>query len=117
MSASIAFDAKDYIAARRQAEALLNNGRFADNALLPAVLCIAAESHLAPGGDTAKAEQFYRRIAERFAKSNFSAQANYKLGEMAAKNRRYDEAVARYQQCLAEAPQGELPPPRDGPRA
>ena len=103
LAASAAFDAKDYAAARRHAETLLANSRFTDKALLPAVLCIAAESHLAAGGDAAKAEQYYRQVVDRFAKTGYSAQANYKLGEIAARQKKYDDAVTRYKQCLAEA--------------
>ena len=97
------FDAKDYASARRLAETLLANSRFADNRLLPDLLCIAAESHLAAGGDAAKAERYYRRVAERFPKTNYSAEGGYKLGEMAARHKKYDEAVTRYKQCLTEA--------------
>ncbi len=106
MAASMAFDAKDYAAARRHAAALLANARWAGNPLLPAVLCIAAESHLAPGGDAAQAEQYYRQVADRFAKTSYSVQANFKLGEIATRQKKYDDAVKRYKQCLAEAPDG-----------
>ena len=71
------------------------------------MLCIAAESQLAAGGDAAKAEQYYRQVADRFSKTSLSAQASYKLGEIAARRKKYDEAVMRYKQCLAEAPQGD----------
>ena len=108
MAASLAFDDQDYAAARRHAETLLAKPRLADSTLLPAVLCIAAESHLASGGDATKAQEYYRQIAARFAKSTFSAQANYKLGEIAARQKHYDEAQARYKQSLGDAPQGDF---------
>ncbi|MGA2067152.1 MAG: tetratricopeptide repeat protein [Thermoguttaceae bacterium] len=107
MAASTALAEKDYAAARKHAEAFAGDPRLAGQPLLPAALCIAAEGNLAPGGDAGKAEQFYRQVAQRFAKSNYSALALYKLGEMSARQKKYDEAVRCYQECLAESPQGE----------
>jgi TolA-binding protein len=106
LAASIALEEKDYATARRHAEAFLGNSRLAANPLLPGALCVAAEAHLA-GGDSAKAVEFYGQVADRFAKTGYSALATYKLGETAARQKKYDEAVRRYQQCLAESPQGE----------
>jgi TolA-binding protein len=107
LAASIALEEKDYAAARKQAEAFVGNSRLAGHPLLPAALCVAAEGNLAPGGDAGKAEQFYSQVADRFAKTNYSTLALYKLGEMAARQKKYDEAIRRYQQCLAESPQGD----------
>ncbi len=107
-AASAAFDDKDYATARRHAEALLGDSQFNDQALLPAVLSIAAESQLAPGGDPGKSERYFRQVVERFSKTGFAAQASYKLGEIAARRRQYDEAIAHYEQCLNVAPQGDF---------
>jgi TolA-binding protein len=109
MAASAAFSDKDYAAARRDAESFLGNARLANHELTPAMLCLAAESCLAPtGGDGAKAEFWYRQVADRFAKTSYAAQAQYKLGEMAARQKKHEEALACFKQCLAASPPAEL---------
>ena len=109
MAASAAFSEKDYATARRDAELFLGNARLAHHELAPAVLWLAAESCLAPaGGDPAKAEAWYRQVADRFSKTTYAAQAQYKLGEMAARRKKHDEAIGRFKQCLAASPTADL---------
>ncbi len=72
MSALAALGEEDFDTARRHAEAFLAKGEYADHELQPAVLWIAAESHLLAadadqGGDVAKAEQLYRQLVSGHA--------------------------------------------------
>ena len=109
LAASAALESKDYAAARRCAETLLGDARLSRPQWAPGMLLIAAESQLAPpGGDPLKAETCYRQLIERFPKSSEAAQAYYKLGEIALRQKKYDDAMGRYKQCLEQFPQGDF---------
>lgn len=108
LAASTALEEKDYAAARKHAEAFVANARYANHSLLPGALCVAAEGQLAAGGDAGKAETYYRQVTARFAKTSYSTQALYKLGELAAGQKKYGDAINCYKQCLAESPQGDF---------
>ena len=93
----------------RCAETLLGNPRLSRPQWAPGMLLIAAESHLAlPGGDPLKAETCYRQLIDRFPKSSEAAQAYYKLGEIALRQKKYDDAMGRYKQCLEQFPQSDF---------
>ena len=111
LAASADLDNKDYAAAQKCAEILLGNPRLAQPQWAPGMLLIAAESQLAlSAADPSKAETYYRQLLDRFPKCNEAAQAHYKLGEIALRQKKYDDATARYRQCLEQFPQSDFAP-------
>jgi TolA-binding protein len=109
LAASAALENKDYAAARRSAETLLGDPRLSRPQWAPGMLLIVAQSHLAEAGvDPLKAEARFRQLIDRFPKSGEAAQAYYKLGEIALRQKKYDDAIGRYKQCLEQFPQGDF---------
>ena len=107
LAASASFDDRDFAAARRQADSFLDNPRLANHELTPSVLCLAAESYLAAGGDAARAERYYRQLISRFSTSSYAGQALYKLAELCVRKKHYDEALTLFEKCRQQFPQGE----------
>jgi TolA-binding protein len=99
MAALSALGAEDYAAARRHAGAFLENPFNSASELTAPVLYIAGEAHLLAaqagqqGADVAKAEGFYRQLAEKYPNHAQSPRANLRIGWCLHQLKKYDDSV------------------------
>jgi len=98
MSALAALGEEDFDMARQHAEAFLAKGEYAGHELRPAVLWIAAESHLLAadadqGGDIAKAEQLYRELVLKHPEHARVPRAHLRTAWCLHQNKKYDDSL------------------------
>lgn len=74
------------------------------------VLIAAAASLRALDQLDAAAERL-KRLNDGFPQSTYRAQALYQLGEISQEQKKHDEAINHYQQCLQQSPQGDFVAP------
>jgi cellulose synthase operon protein C len=105
MSALTSLANDDLAAARREAEAFLAKGEFAEHELTPAVAFVAAEAHLLgldadPPGDRNRAETLYRELVQKHPEHANAPRANLRIGYLLLTAEKPQDAIAHLNGAL-----------------
>ena len=107
MAALVSLENDDQLKSRQYANSFLGNAQFVEHPLRPAVLFVAAESHvLAPesdaSADLAQAQQLYQELVAKFPEHERASRSYVRIGWCQYQAKQYDQAVQSLSGAVAK---------------